>query len=147
MMDKRILEKLKKNQEELMKIPGMREKLRKEEAEMERQINKKVAEDKAQGWHQCTKREAANLKKIIWKYFSKDFANDVLIAYGKRPGDSFEAYDRFWHSKEVDLKNRTRARKEYYACLEKMKVYGEDKWLSEEEIAIVFLSGMISPNQ
>ena len=147
MRDKRILEKLKKNEEELMKIPGMREKLRKEEAEMERQINKEIAEDKAQGWHQCTKREAANLKRIIWKYFSKDFANDVLIAYGKRPGDSFEAYNRFWDSKEANLKNRTRARKEYYACLEKMKVYGEDKWLSEEEIGIVFLSGMISPNQ
>ena len=147
MRDKRILEKLKKNEEELMKIPGMREKLRKEEAEMERQINKEIAEEKAQGWHQCTRKEAANLKRIIWKYFSKDFANDVLIAYGKRPGDSFEAYDRYWHSKEVGLKNRTRARKEYYTCLEKMKVYGEDKWLSEEEIAIVFLSGMISPNQ
>ena len=147
MRDKRILEKLKKNEEELMKIPGMREKLRKEEAEMERQINREMAEAKAQGWHQCTKKEAANLKKIIWKYFSKDFANDVLIAYGKRPGDSFEAYNRFWDSKEADLKNRTRARKEYSTCLEKMKVYGEDKWLSEEEIAIVFLSGMISPNQ
>ena len=147
MMDKRTLEKLKKNEEELMKIPGMREKLRREEAEIERQINREMAKAKAQGWHQCTKREAANLKKIIWTYFSKGFANDVLIAYGKRPGDSFEAYNRFWDSKEANLKNRTRARKEYYACLEKMKVYGEDKWLSEEEIGIVFLSGMISPNQ
>lgn len=146
MRDKRILEKLKKNEEELMKIPGMREKLRKEEAEMERQINKEVAEDKAQGWHQCTKREAANLKKIIWKYFSKDFANDVLIAYGKRPGDSFEAYNRFWDSKEADLKNRTRAKKEFFRCVEKMKIYNPEKWFSDEEIAIVFLSGMIFQN-
>lgn len=147
MMDKRTLEKLKKNEEELMKIPGMREKLRKEEAEMERQINREMAEAKAQGWHQCTKREAANLKRIIWKYFSKDFANDVLIAYGKRPGDRFEAYDRFWHSKEADLKNRTRAKKEYFSCLEKMKVYGVKDCLSDEDIAVVYLSGMISPNQ
>ena len=146
MMDKRILEKLKKNEEELMKIPGMREKLRKEEAEMERQINKEVAEDKAQGWHQCTKREAANLKKIIWKYFSKDFANDVLIAYGKRPGDSFEAYNRFWDSKEADLKNRTRAKEDFFRCAAKMKVYNPEKWFSDEEIAIVFLSGMIFQN-
>ena len=146
MRDKRILEKLKKNEEELMKIPGMREKLRKEEAEMERQINREMAEAKAEGWHQCTRKEAANLKKIIWKYFSKDFANDVLIAYGKRPGDSIEAYNRFWDSKEADLKNRTRARKEYYECRGKMKVYGDDKWLTDEEIAIVYLSGMISPN-
>jgi hypothetical protein len=74
--------------------------------------------------------------------------NDMeVIAYGKRPGDSFEAYDRFWHSKEADLKNRTRARKEYYACLEKMKVYGVKDCLSDEDIAVVYLSGMISPNQ
>lgn len=143
MMDKRTLEKLKKNEEELMKLPGMREKLRKEEAEMERQINKEIAEDKAQGWHQCTKREATNLKKIIWKYFSKNFANDVLIAYGKRPGDSFEAYNRFWDSKEANLKNRTRAKKEYFSCLEKMKVYGVKDCLFDEDIAVVYLSGMI----
>lgn len=146
MMDKRTLEKLKKNEEELMKIPGMREKLRKEEAEMERQINREMAEAKAQGWHQCTKKEAANLKKIIWKYFSKDFANDVLIAYGKRPGDSIEAYNRFWDSKEADLKNRTRAKEDFLRCAAEMKVYNPEKWFSDEEIAIVFLSGMIFQN-
>lgn len=111
----------------------------KHDAELDRIVE---AEMKKQNSHQCTKKEAEHIKAIIWKYFSREFAEMVLIAYGKKPGDSAKAYDKF-QSMEKEWKNRKRASKEFFDYVKKNRIYGEDLMLTEEEKAILYDSGFI----
>lgn len=95
--------------------------------------------------HKCTQGEANSIKAIIWKYFRPEFAEKVLIAYGKRPGDSEKAYEDFFNM-EPEWSNRTKAAAEYYDYLKEHRITNIDEVLTDEEMAIIFDSGFIVSN-
>ena len=112
------------------------------EKEMDRIVEADMKKDKS---HKCTAKEAEHIKSIIWKYFSHEFAEKVMIAYGRKPGNREKAYDDFWNMKR-EWANRKKASEEYFEYIKKRRVYGVDSMLSEEENAILFDSGFIHRN-
>ena len=95
--------------------------------------------------HKCTQEEAKQIKAIIWKYFRPIFAEKVLIAYGRKSGDSLQAYEDFVNM-EPEWGNRKKAAKEYFDYLSEHRITNIDEILTDEETAIVFDSGFIVSN-
>lgn len=69
--------------------------------------------EKSNDGHQCTKQEADNLKKIIWKYFDKRVADNVLKSCGKKQGEP-EVYGQpYCYSEKTTVKNRDKAKRSF----------------------------------
>lgn len=91
--------------------------------------------------HQCTRKEAQEIKRILWKYFDERIANDILIVTGKRKGTPKSR----WYpwaisiSDEQELvERRNNAKAEMDAYLIKRQIYGEEVFLTEEEKALFY---------
>lgn len=115
---------------------------KKYEAKINRTIKKEMAEEAG---HACTEAEAKHIEGIVWKYFSKEFADKVMIAYGNKPGDREKAYDDFWNM-EREWDNRKKASKEINDYISKRKIYSVGQTISKEASAVIYDSGFIFQN-
>lgn len=93
-----------------------------------------------------TDREVKEIKAIIWKYFTPYVADQVLKGVGLRKGEA-EFGERPWcRCKETEPDNIEAAAKEYFAYLGKRGIGGvHDRYLNQEEMALVYYSGFIYP--
>ena len=115
---------------------------KKYEAEVNRIIDKEMSDE---GSHACTKSEAQHIEDIVWRYFSKEFAEKVMIAYGNKPGNRERAYDEFWEM-EREWNNREKASKEINGYISDRKIHSVGQTISKEASAVIFDSGFIVSN-
>jgi hypothetical protein len=95
--------------------------------------------------HPCTKREAEEIKRIIWKYFDRRVADNVLKTFGKRKGRP-EIYGvPYCKTSKTLVKNVDAAKREYFDYISKHQIHSVSFMMGEEENAIIYDSGFIYP--